>query len=146
MNVVTYLFSLSDTTADELRWKINPWLELPACPAFSVTPVELSWLGEILGAGPQGSLLKQCSLAAGESQEPPWVVSLPPALVSALRAIVPEESHEVAGRWGLVDEMAGALPLDSLVHFLDAAVEFLEYRADPIVLYVAQCRGEDLQE
>jgi len=136
MDVVTYLFSLADATADELRWTKEPWSRLPACPAFSITPKDLAWLGEILGAGGHDELLGGCSLAAGESQEPPWIVSLPAPLVAAVREISGEARLSVAGRWGMVDEVAADVPPGSLVRFLDHAAPFLERASDPIVLYI----------
>jgi hypothetical protein len=146
MNFASYLFSLEDVSADDLRWAKEPWDAHPCCPAFSIRPQELARLGEILDAGTYEDLLGGFSLVAGESQEPPWVVSLPPALVAALRTIAPDDSHSFAARWGLIDEVIENQPVENLVQFLDRMVDFLGYGRDPIVLFIARRTANDTND
>jgi hypothetical protein len=127
---------LKEVSADDLRWAKEPWSRYQSCSAYSIRPQELAHAGELLGLGTHEELLRGFSLIAGESQEPPWVVSLPATLVAALRAVGPDETESLAARWGLVDEVGGVQPVESLIRFLAEVVGFLENNSDPIVLYI----------
>ena len=68
MDVVTYLFSLADISADDLRWANEPWTSHPACPAYSLGPRELASLGEVLDVDTYERLIGGFTLIAGEIQ------------------------------------------------------------------------------
>jgi len=103
---------------------------------LSIKPLDLAHLGEVLGLGSHDSILGEFSLLAGESQEAPWVVSLPPELVFALRNIGRGDWESVAARWGQVDEVGEEYTPNDLLRFLGRAAGFLEEAGDPVVLYV----------
>jgi hypothetical protein len=59
-------------------------------------------------------------------------------VVSALREVDRGDIHDLAARWGLIDDVSHRQTSEALVRFLTESVEFLEYAADPIVLYIAR--------
>ena len=137
MRVVTHLVALGERTAEGLLLAEEPGRVFPTCPALSLSPLDLARLGEILGAGDHDSLLGQFKLLAGESQEPPWVVSLPGALVRALRTMAPGDEPTTAAEWVEAGEAGEGHSRDDLAQFLSAAGLLARDSADSIVLHIA---------
>lgn len=93
------LFSLGDVGADDLRWAPDATDRWPCCELLGIGPRELAVLGEQLGLGGAEELLGRGSLLAGESFEPPWVVSVPEPLRLALEGLTELATVAVAARW-----------------------------------------------
>lgn len=136
MLLATYLVSLAGRTADQLRWAERPWQSWPNVTLGSLGPRELVRLGPALGAGDPDELILDCSLLAGESQDSPWVVSLPPTLVAGLEAVAPAATEAVAARWVLDDELAAGRDPRELLGSFARMVSFVQSQEGPFVLYV----------
>jgi len=98
--VTSTVLSAATVSADDLRWAADPASLAPSLPVSPCGPIELAALGEALGLGSAAQLLSGFSLLAGESQESPWVISIPEELVQALAAVDPEQGHSGQGRAG----------------------------------------------
>lgn len=136
MGVTSHLCSLTDGTADELRWTERATTVWPCVGIGELGPRELSRLGPPLGIGSAAQLLTGFTLLAGESQESPWVISVPQDLARALAAVDGALIEPLAAAMALDAEDAGARPASRLVEQLDRVVGFLREHAGPFALHV----------
>ena len=135
--MITDVFSLAETTADELRWADEPWRRWPCLRAYGIGPKELARLGEVLGAGRFEDVLGGFSFLAGESQESPWVVAVPAALVDRLVELVSGEIAPAADSWwealGGQHEPSG----QHLAGYLRDLLRFLSDGDGPFALFIS---------
>jgi hypothetical protein len=130
------VFSLQHTTARDLRWRADRPEHGPVCFLGAIGPSELACLGEVLGLGDADSIRSGFSLLVGESQESPWVVSLPEGLGAAVACVEDDRVADVAAGWSA----HAALSRDVLPAAPSAVVarlaRFLRSTAGPWVLLI----------
>jgi len=135
--VTTDVFCLAETTADELRWAEEPWRRWRCLRGGEIGPRELARLGEVLGAGRFEDVLGGFSFLAGESQESPWVVAVPAALVDRLVELGSGEIARAADSWwqalGGQHEPSG----QHLAVFLRDLLRFLSDGDGPFALVIS---------
>lgn len=140
--MITDVFSLAGISADELRWCDDPRGRFPHLSAHDVGPQPLARLAGLLGIGDAASLVGGFSLLAGESQQSPWVVSIPPEVAEGVAALDDDEIEPLANRWRHPDELATALPPAMLADYLRGLSRFLRGHEGPFVLYIhTETRG-----
>ena len=135
--MTTDVFSLAETTADELRWAEQPRRRWPCLQAAGIGPKELARLGEVLGVGSSAEVLAGFSFLAGESQEPPWVVALPQNLASTLGTVSSDAIETLAAAWDEAPARDPSGSPDRLAAYLRELTEFLERYEGPFVLYIS---------
>lgn len=132
----TDVFSLAQVTADELRWSEQPWRHHSCYRASSVGPPELARLADALGVGDATEVIREFSLLAGESQESPWVVSLPSELMARISQLSGSDARAVARRWAARCEFASDASAFELRVYLTGLVDFVRRSDGPYALYV----------
>jgi hypothetical protein len=140
--VITDVFSLAATSADELRWSAAPRDHYPHHRAEDIGPQVLGRLAELLGAGAAANLVGGFSLLAGESQHSPWVVSLPPELVEGIGALEDDEIEPLVNRWRRPNELATAVAPAALAEYLRGLSRFLRSHDGPFVLFIHTATGD----
>jgi len=140
--MITDVFSLAGISADELRWCDDPGSRFPHLSAHDVGPQPLARLAGLLGIGSAAPLVGGFSLLAGEIQQSPWVVSIPPDLVEAVAALDDDEIEPLANRWRYPDELGAALPPAVLADYLRGLSRFLRGHEGPFVLYIHAETGD----
>jgi hypothetical protein len=136
--MITAVFSLTHVGAEELRWAQRPRDRYPCVPAHAIGPKELARLGEVLGAGPAEALLAGFRFLAGESQEPPWVVAMPPVLVDQLHDLGDEEIALTVAEWAKVfDDVGKAHSSESLRGYARRLRGFVNQHHGPFALYIS---------
>lgn len=135
--MITDVFSLAETTADELRWADDPRRRWPCLRAHGIGPKELARLGEGLGVGPFEDVLEGFSFLAGESQESPWVVAVPRALSDRLIQLGGAEILPAVARWR--EALGGRTELseERLVGYLRDLQCLLSDDDGPFALYIS---------
>ncbi len=134
------VFSLQHTTAGDLVWRADGTEHGPACPLGGVGPVELACLGEALGLGDADSIRSGFSLLAGESQESPWVVSLPQDLGAAVACVEDHRVADAATRWAEQIGSPRIAPADWKA-LLGRLARYCRSTAGPWVLLIRMGRG-----
>jgi hypothetical protein len=135
------VYSLAGTSADELRWSDDPRTRYRHHRAHDVGPQELARLAALLGVGTAADLVGGFSLLAGESQQSPWVVSIPAVLLAGVAALDEGEIEPLANRWRLPDELATAVAPAALAEYLRGLSRFLRSHDGPFALYVHEVTG-----
>ena len=121
--MITDVHSLTDRSADELRWAEGPRDRWPCVCADGVGPKELARLAEVLGVGPYEEILAGFSFLAGERQESPWVVRFPEELATALAALSPEAAGQASAAWAQLLVPMGVDAAGVLTGLVDLASE-----------------------
>ena len=136
MDSTTHIFSLYGTDADEILRHEKRGPELECFRARSIGPRELSRLAEVLDLAGYETAIQYFSLLAGESQEPPWVISIPESLTRKITAMDATEATEVASIWARTSELSGAFHAHDLHTYLDDLRAFMGRNNGPFVLFV----------
>jgi hypothetical protein len=135
--LITDVFSLSRVTAEELRWAERPRERFSCVRAASIGPKELAQLGEGLDVGSFEAVLSGFRFLAGESQEPPWVVSIPDVLVDRLHDLGDQDVISICAEWNEALTADAAHSRESLTAYLDRLIGFVNGREGPYALYVS---------
>jgi hypothetical protein len=136
LEAATDVVSLDSGSARDLLWSTDLGAAMPRLRARSIGPIQLARLGELLGLGDFDTLIRGFSLLAGESQESPWVISIPEALIEAVASLGETERGEVAWRWVRADDMPDVLTPERLQTYLAGLPGLLDSAAGPFVLFV----------
>jgi hypothetical protein len=134
----TDVYSLARVTADDLRWAEEPWRNLACHRATEIGPLQLAQLAELLGIGTHREMIRDFSLLAGESQEGPWVVSLPSELMSRVGELTGAEARDVALRWSVACQPSTGGTPGTLFEYLDGLGAFARDNVEPYALYIRQ--------
>ena len=82
------------------------------------------------------------SLLAGESQQGPWVVSIPADLVAAIAALEESQLAALADRWARPDELANATTAGARAAYVRELGRFLRAHEGPFALYIDEATGD----
>lgn len=132
--MITDVFSLAGTSADELRWAGSPRRLRPHFAARDIGPRELARLAGLLDIESPATLAGGFSLLAGESQQSPWVVSVPDVIVEGIAVLAEQEIEPLANRWAH-PESQGSSPV-VLADYLRGLSRFLGQHEGPFALYI----------
>jgi len=136
LEAATDVVSLDGGSAWDLLWSKDRGAALPHLRARSIGPLQLARLGELLGLGEPDTLIRSFSLLAGESQESPWVISIPEALTTAVASLGPEAIEGVASRWAGAEDMSATVSAVALQDYLERLRGLHAGSAGPLVLLV----------
>lgn len=140
--MITDVFSLAGTSADEVRWSKEPRLRFAHHRADDIGPQVLGRLAELLGAVAAVNLVAGFSLLAGESQHSPWVVSIPADLLAAVAALEEDQMDALAARWARPDELSNVTTAGARAAYLRGLSRFLRSHEGPFVLYIHTETGD----
>jgi len=133
MGVLTDLVSLGDRDPQHV---LSSDVEAPTFQSKGIGIVELSQLGELLGAGDSIELSRQFDLIAGEEDEGPWLLTIPEALLSSLQTAMDGTLESVAPKWARIEEFGGHAEVDVLMDYLKGARAFLTENEGPFALSI----------
>ncbi len=143
MNHRIGIFSIAESCADELLWNRRPWATLDHFRGLPIGPMELADLAALLGIGNYERLIGGFSLLAGESQDMPWVISLPLDLVEAVSSLNDHDIAAAARLWALRGDMTSRFTNTDLEQYLKGAGLFLSSCPGPHVLLVTAPETRD---
>jgi len=136
MDIMIGIFSLAETPAEDLLWDQLPWNARSHYRGSLIGPTELAHLAVILGIGSFEAIIAGFSLVAGESQDMPWVISLPEDLIEAITVLDDTDIVATARMWAQRHELANRFSVSELEQYLTGAGGFLRDTPGPHVLRV----------
>lgn len=140
MDVMIGVFSLAEIPAEDLLWDQRPWHSRPHYRGPLIGPTELAHLAVTLGTGGFAATIAGFSLLAGESQDVPWVISIPADLIEAVAALDDSDIVATARMWAQRDDLSGRFSVEDLEHYLAGAGAFLRDTPGPHALRVVARR------
>ena len=132
----TDVVALAGASAWDLLWSKDRGAALPHLRARSIGPIQLARLGEVLGLGDPDTLIRSFSLLAGESQESPWVISIPETLTTAVASLRTEAIEGVASRWAGAEGMPATVSAEALQDYLERLQGLHAGTDGPLVMLV----------
>lgn len=136
MDVMIGIFSLAETSAEDLMWDQLPWKSRPHYQGPQIGPTELAHLAVTLGTGEFEATIAGFSLLAGESQDLPWVISIPGDLIEAIASLDDNDIVATARMWTQRDDLASRFSVEELEHYLAGAGGFMRDTLGPHILRV----------
>ena len=136
--MITDVYSLAGISAEEIRWSEQQRTRAPHHRAHDVGLQDLGRLAGLLGVGTGSDLVGGFSLLAGESQQGPWVVSIPADLLAAVAALEEDQMDALAARWAHPDELSNVTTAGARAAYVRELWRFLRAHEGPFVLYIHQ--------
>ena len=130
------LLSLRDTDADQLRWNPQILQRTPHVECTPIGPPQLAALGEVLSVRSRDDLLSDMRLLAGESQERPWVISVPDELALGASTVQPEQYAFLSHQWRRSPQLSSGFDGVQLQELLSRLLRFLSSTDGPFALLV----------
>lgn len=134
----TAVFSLDSVDADDLRWHPDRCRQYPHVECTPLSPRELAALAALTCGDTQEALLEKMQLLAGESQESPWVISIPDNLVATICGLKDDHEADLALRWQQSGGSTAQLDVDTLRALIFTLRDFLTVHPGPFALLVLE--------
>ncbi|GAB5561288.1 MAG: hypothetical protein SynsKO_29350 [Synoicihabitans sp.] len=102
--------------------------------AKSISMIELSQLGEIIGADSYDDLSSGFNLVGEPLEEGPWPQTPPPSLSEKIENLSNEEIEAAAQSWSQIEEFGGHVTPSDLADYIKRLKEFFANTSGPYFL------------